>query len=418
MYALSTDSQFAFVLAEVLALSNNFGANTGEVLRAASQIISGDFESFYSEFNFLAQQMEAMAASTRSVVASRDAYFRAASYYRAADFFIHHNESDPRIYALWTSQLTAFGKAIALLPNPGQKITVQAANFTVPVYFYPADNIGGSGGGNTSSRRPTVVSCTGYDASQEETWHAVGREVTARGWNFVTYEGPGQPTVRRDQGLGFIPNWWDVVEPVLDYLDTRDDVDGARVALQGLSFGAILTVRAAAGLADPRRIAAVVVIDGLVSMQQVLRHNFPAELIGYFDAANETAFNEYIMALYDSGIAPSSFKWVVDQGLFSFATGSYYDWFQQLGEFTIDGYAQNISVPIFVGGGDDDTQAGVQQAPDAAAMMGSEATFHLFRAEVGAGEHCQLGAESQLALASLDWLADIFDGDSGNSDCL
>lgn len=418
MYALSTDSQFAFVLAEVLALSNNFGANTGEVLRAASRIVPGNFESFYSEFNFLAQQMEAMATSTRSSVASRDAYFRAASYYRAADFFIHHNRTDPRIDALWTSQLTAFGNAIELLPNSGQKITVQAANFTVPVYFYPADKSGG--GGNASAfRAPTVVSCTGYDASQEETWHAVGREVTARGWNFVTYEGPGQPTVRREQGLGFIPNWWDVVEPVLDYLGTRDDVDGARVALQGLSFGSTLMVRAAAGLADPGRIAAVVAIDGLVSMQQVLRENFPPLLIGYFDAGNVTGFDGYITALYGSGLAPSSFKWVVDQGLFSFATDSYYDWFRQLGEFTIDGYAQNISVPVFVGGGDDDTQAGLQQAPDAAAMMGSEATFHLFKAEVGAGEHCQLGAESQLALASLDWLADVFDGvDARTSACL
>lgn len=401
---MSTDTEFSFILSEYLALSNNFGANTGEVLRAASQIVPGDFESWYREFNYLAQQIEAQANTTRSPIASRDAYFRSASYYRAADFFLHHNVTDPRLTTLWNAQLDHFAKAIALLPYPAEKITVQGPNFTIPVYFYPGE------GSDGCSKLPTVIAGTGYDASQEELWHSQGREITARGWNFVSYEGPGQPTPRRQQGLGFIPNWWDVTGPVADYLETRDDVDLSKLALLGQSFGAILTVRAAA--VDPRY-AAVMVVDGLYSMQEVLREQFFPQLITYFDAGNATAFNAYTTAIYNTHVS-TTFNWVVDQGLWSFATASYYDWFSQLGDYTIDGYAQNISVPIYVAAGDHDTLAGTQAAT-AAEMIGAEATYHVFEHVLGAGEHCQLGAESQLALYALDWLADVFDGVNGTA---
>jgi hypothetical protein len=36
MYQLSNDTEFAFILEEYLSLSNNFGANIGEMLRAAA----------------------------------------------------------------------------------------------------------------------------------------------------------------------------------------------------------------------------------------------------------------------------------------------------------------------------------------------------------------------------------------------
>ncbi|KUI67724.1 hypothetical protein VM1G_03579 [Cytospora mali] len=411
MFPLSTDDEFSFILGEVLSLSNNFGANTGEVLRAASQITPGDFESWYTEFNYLAGQIEAQGDSSSSPVAQMEAYFRAASYYRTAGFFLIHDITDPRIYSLWDSQLEDFAKAIDLLPFPGEKITVQGPNFTIPVYFYLADTYcspskKAKGTCVDSTKLPTIVACSGYDGSQEELWHSMGREVTARGWNFVTYEGPGQPAVRRDQGIGFIPNWWDVVTPVIDHLETRDDVDTSKLVLHGQSFGVILTVRAAA--VDPR-FAAVTLVDGLYNLQEIILEEFPTKLVEYFEAGNETAFNAYTRAIYNSGLAPSDFKWVVDQGLWSFDTDSYYDWLAQLGNYTIEGYAQNLTVPVFVAGGSNDTLV-LGQAPVAAAMIGNEATFHLFEAVVGAGEHCQIGAESQLALTMFDWLADVLAG--------
>lgn len=157
MYPLSTDNYFAFYLEETLSLANNAGAQTGEVLRIASQIRPGDFESVYSAFYYMAERVHGIATSTNATkdpTTAREAYFRAASYYRGADFFLHGNWSDPRIYNLWNSALNDFDKAVALLDVPAERVTLKAkgsiGEYEVPAIFYKA--------APCDSKRPTIVS--------------------------------------------------------------------------------------------------------------------------------------------------------------------------------------------------------------------------------------------------------------------
>ena len=77
---------------------------------------------------------------------------------------------------------------------------------------------------------------------------------------------------------------------------------------------------------------------------------------------------------------------------------------------------KNISVPVFVGKGQDDLLT-LQEPELANHMLITErpngkdlTTFHEFRTDVGAGEHCQLGAESHLAQVTMDWLSDVWGG--------
>jgi hypothetical protein len=201
----SIDPQFSFYLQEALALANNGGANTGEVLRIATQIVPHDFESTYSAFNYMAENIDAMAQNinaSRDPAGARDAFFRAASYYRGAAFFLIGNWSDPRNYDLWDKALASFDKAMAMIePVAGERFELNAHSPTIGDFktigvFYKASV------GNES--RPTVVIGSGYDASQEESYHSEVRQILARGLNAVTYEGPGQPTIRRKQNFGFI----------------------------------------------------------------------------------------------------------------------------------------------------------------------------------------------------------------------
>lgn len=387
---------------EKLALSNNHGANTGEVLRAASQIVPGDFESWYTEFTFLADQMRVFANSTKSTISARNAHFRASSYYRTADFFLHGNASDPRLTTLWDAMLEDFSAAIKLLPKPAEKIEIQADGFTIPAYFYPAAPESQRG---CPGKKPTVLLGSGYDGSQEELYHSIGAEITARGWNFVTYEGPGQPTVRRQQGLGFRPDWWNVVTPVVDYLSNRSDVDMSRLALGGFSFGGTLAPLAAS---HEHRFAAVLAIDGLWSLQDAIEAQLPAELVAIFNSGNETVFNYVVEEALASPDTPTNFRWLVEQGMWSFATTSPFDWFTRLGEINLDGAVPNITAPVFVGQGqNDDSTRG--QPEILAKALGDQGYYYSFRTDLGAGEHCQLGAEAQLSQITLDWLEDIFE---------
>lgn len=318
MYPLSSDVQFAFYLAEILALANGGGASTGEILRAASQITPGDTESLYKEFNFLAENIHNRAISinaTRSPTAARDTFFRAATYYRTPDFYLHGNTSDPRIHSLWDKQLADFKSGIKLLPIPGQNITIQGPGFSIPAYFYPANKPG-------SGKVPTFVAGHG-DSSQEGMYHTMGVYALERGWNFVTYEGPGQPTVRRQQNLGYIPNWHDVVKPVLDYLVTQPDVDEDKIALFGLSYGGLLASRAAS---REHRVAALLTIGGLKSLQSAILSRFPDALINIFNTSNATAFDQAVLSAYEQPNTSSQFRLLVDEGLWTYNTRSPYEW--------------------------------------------------------------------------------------------
>jgi alpha-beta hydrolase superfamily lysophospholipase len=402
MYPLSNDSQFSLVLLETLAQSGGHGASAGEVLTAATTIESGNFESFYSSFYGLANRLKAVADTIdarRFPVSAHEAYFRIATYFRAADFFLHGNVSDPRIYSLWDSQTAAFDKAISLLPVPGKRIMIQGKGFQIPAIFYSPPH------SNCSEPKPTILVGNGYDAAQEESLHFIGFEILDRGWNFVTYEGPGQPTVRRNQNLGFIPEWWEVVTPVVDYLSTRSDVDMSSLALTGISFGGSLAPRAAA---YDHRFAAVIAIDGMYSLQAAFEADFPSVLVELFKSGNKTAFDFELNQIRHDPTTPSGFRWVIDQGLFAFHTLSPFDWFSQLGAFSLDGLYSKITCPVFVGDGQDDMQV-PGQAQIVADALGDRATLYKFNNSLGAGQHCQLGAEPYLAQASLDWFQGVLD---------
>lgn len=77
---------------------------------------------------------------------------------------------------------------------------------------------------------------------------------------------------------------------------------------------------------------------------------------------------------------------------------------------------RSLPMPVFVGKGQDDTLTNNQ--PEIAYKMltserpnGKELTyFHEFKTSLGAGEHCSIGAESQLAQVALNWLSDVWGG--------
>ncbi|KAI0377711.1 alpha/beta-hydrolase [Hypomontagnella monticulosa] len=402
---LSTDDQFSFALYGILSMSNGgTGAAVGEVLRAASRIEAGNYESFYDEFKFLADSIHSVATNineTAFPVSAREAYFRAATYYRSSVFFLVDNQTDPRLFDIWEAAKADFDKGISLTEAKGERINVKGPGFDIPVIFWKSPKAA-----KCKGPVPTILLGNGYDAPQEDTYHALGREVLDRGWNFVTYEGPGQPTVRREQNLGFIQNWWDVVTPVIDYLETRPEVDSKRIALGGISMGGILAPRAAS---REHRVAAVLAIDGLQNLQRVAMKQLPTTATQLYESGNKTAFDRYMNAVKASPQAPTLVKWFIAQGLWAFNTESAYDWFSRLGEINLDGdVLKNVTCPVFVGKGDADEAAGGQEEI-VADLLGDKAYFHEFKQVLGAGEHCQLGAESQLAQVTMDWLAEVFE---------
>jgi pimeloyl-ACP methyl ester carboxylesterase len=314
---LSSDTAFHFQILRALSMSVYDGSDLGEVLVAANSIIPGDLESFSKSFVEVAQVVYKRAkkiAKSKFPASARTAFFSAATYFRAADFYLHENASDPRIFDYWESQTAAFDAGLATLATPNERVTINTPDFDIQGIWFTPDEV--------VEQRPTVIMFNGYDGSQEEMYHAAGIAALERGYNVLTIEGPGQPSVRRYQNVGFTHEWEKVITPTVDYLlDKKDAVDPDSIGVFGFSFGGYLAPRAAA---FEHRLAAVMAIDGVWDFGARVRHDFGEEAMRVYNSGNRTAFDALAQQFLKPGV-PTPLRWGLGQGLWSFNTPSAYD---------------------------------------------------------------------------------------------
>lgn len=400
MLQLSPDHSFHYEIIRTLSHARYYGADVGEVLQAAQEITPGNFESFSKAFDALATRVYNQAEkidSSKYPVSARDAYFRASNYFRAADFYLHGNPEDPRINDLWTKQTTAFDKANALLPIPGQRVTLKGDGFDVIGIYYQTQV------GHSSDPKPTLILGNGYDGAQEEMLHVCGFAALERGYNVITYEGPGQPSVRRQQGLGFIKEWEKVVTPVVNFLETRPEVDSKRIGLMGYSMGGWLCLRAAA---FEHRLAAVIAADGVYSVGQAYFKMLPASWHALMESGDTQALDASVRDSLGQEKAPAALRWGVEQGLWSFNVTSPAEFLVRSKAMTLDGVADRIQCPVWVGdASEDEFFRGQPQAVKDA--LGDKSTHVVLTMEDSAGHHCHVGAAVLMNQTVFDWFENV-----------
>jgi len=197
------------------------GADIGECLSTAYQIKEGDIESWYNEWLKTANRVYKYAEDCMSNghnVSARDAYLRATNYYQnGAAFYLDTNPSDPRIASTWEKGVESFRKAIGLFPNKVQTIEIPYDGTILPGYFFNAsDEKYNSNSSNNNQiqvekrKLPTLILTTGLDGAQEELYFLGVAAALARGYNCLTFEGPGQGSVVRKQKLHFRADWLNI----------------------------------------------------------------------------------------------------------------------------------------------------------------------------------------------------------------
>ena len=112
-------------------------------------------------------------------------------------------------------------------------------------------------------RKPTgmrnaaiVVMCMGLDSTKEEMDDYENRFLR-RGLATLAFDGPGQGEAEED--FPITPEYEKPVGAVIDYLESRDDIDVGRIGIWGVSFGGYYAPRAAA---FDKRIKACVALSG------------------------------------------------------------------------------------------------------------------------------------------------------------
>ena len=105
----------------------------------------------------------------------------------------------------------------------------------------------------------------------------------------MTFDGPGQNAALIRQQLTFRPDWEKVITPVVDYLLTRPDVDGSKIALLGVSQAGYWVTRS---VAFEHRIAAAVVDPGVTNVSTTMFGQIPHFLVKLIDAGEQEKFDK------------------------------------------------------------------------------------------------------------------------------
>ncbi len=110
------------------------------------------------------------------------------------------------------------------------------------------------------AKPPVMVMAVGLDSTKEET-EAYEAPFLARGIAILVFDGPGQGEGQYDFGIR--GDYEVAVSAVLDYVETRKDLDTSRIGMWGVSLGGYYAPRATA---HDKRIKACIALGGPFNM--------------------------------------------------------------------------------------------------------------------------------------------------------
>ena len=389
------DDSFAFELVRNLGFVYYGGSDIGELFATAENITEGDFDSWYEGWHARGERVLGRAQeylSTGHLVSAREALLRASSYFRMAEFYLHGTPDDPRIMADSKASQETYAKAAELMGPTWEPVEIPYEGTTLPGYFYKADE--------SNEPRPTLIFHGGYDSSLEELYYYAAAAAVRRGYNCLTFDGPGQGMPLREQKLVFRHDWEKVVTPAVDYVLSRPDVDGDRLALKGMSLGGYLAARAAAF--EPR-FKAVILFDGVWSFYDCIVGILTPEAKKALDDEDAATFNELVGKAME---ANTQVRWTFTQGLFSCGAKSYYDLTVFSKKLSLDrDVVERITSPTLVMKADGDLFF-KGQPEHVYETLKAPKTFVAFHEEDGAENHCQSGALAYKDEVVFNWLDD------------
>ncbi len=400
MKVIFQDPTFSLQLLRTISETYYKGADVGECLSTAYRIKEGDFESWHQEWLKTAERVkkyadESLGAGHR--ISAREAYLRACNYYRAAEFLLM-DHADPRIQSTWGKSKECFSKAANLFSPPFEPIEIPyEGNTTLPGYFYRVDN-----DSNRKTPRPTLIAHGGFDSTLEELYTSAAAPALERGYNCLTFEGPGQGALIRKQKIPFRYDWEKVVSPVIDYaLSRTQEIDAKHIALMGISMGGYLAARAAA---FEHRIAACILYNGVFDGYDALASSFPRSLLTAIENGKREVVNTVIDILMSSD---PNIRFNMMHGMWTTGVNSPFELIMSSKSYSIKDIAENIKCPTLVLEAEKDDSFPGQPKKVYDALI-CQKKYILFTSEEGAEEHCQCGAPALSNQRIFDWLDETF----------
>jgi len=373
--------------------------DVGEVLRALDHVVDGDHESWITAFSSLAERLRAQADASLSnghITSARSAYLRASSYFASASAASPGSEDPSRFTTLWEKHRDAWDAAVDLFDPPVERIEIPYDGTVLHGYFFHPR----SGSATDAGPRPTIILNNGSDGPVTDMVRYGAAAAVERGWNAVTFDGPGQNAALHRQKLYFRPDWEAVITPVVDWLTARTDVDTDAIVLHGVSQAGYWVPRA---VAFEKRIAAAVADPGVVRVADSWQAHLPDAMAELLDNKNKAAFDEFLMAGYrDKPAELAVLRW----RMAPYGTDSPYEAFVAARAMHLDADTMShITCPLLITDPDHE-QFWPGQSDELHQGVAGSTRIRFTRAE-GADWHCEPAAAGLRDERVFDWLEDV-----------
>ncbi len=195
-------------------------------------------------------------------------------------------------------------------------------------------------GKSRKEKRPLLILNNGSDGSALDMWMWGAAGATARGYDCLTFDGPGQGYALWKQGLHFRPDWEHVIAPVVDFALSREGVDPKRIAIQGISQGGYWVPRA---VAFEKRIVAAIADPGVIDVSTSWTASLPPPMIELLKAGRKEEFDGYMTKMLDPATKTSLVFRMRPYG-----TTSYYDAFKAAMDYNLTDVVGRIECPMLI----------------------------------------------------------------------
>jgi pimeloyl-ACP methyl ester carboxylesterase len=393
MEFLFKDTSFKFEALRAAGFAVDNGADISEILLTGAAIPEGDEEAWMNSWKATGDRVYQRAKQSfesGDKVSAREAFLRASSYYRSAEFYRRKNpRTDPHVLELFGLSREAFVRAGDLMDGSFIEISIPYENGSIPGYLLTPDKSG--------KPRPTLIYTNGFDSTTEEGYYVIGAAALRRGFNVILYDGPGTGRMIREKNIPFRPDWEAVLGPVMDFATARPEVDASRLVLFGYSMGGYLIARTAA---YDHRPAAVVCDDSVLSFFST----YPPL---------PDFLNQWILEKRDEQAIPvlqwikqndTYARWALQNGTWVYGTETEPEFVRKSAEFslTTEEIGQ-IKSPVLLLEGENDKVFSGQASKISAALTAPYKHVIMLNAD-GAGEHCHMGAMRITHQTIFDWL--------------
>jgi len=329
------NSAFEFVFLTCLGRAYHQGGNVGKVLYLTRQIEDGNFESAYQALIAAGHEARAMAEDSASgghVESARQAYLWAQNFYDSATYFADGTGDATRITTAWQLMDGCWLKWVALSDPPVEQVSIPYEGTALRGFYFR--------GKSSKTRRPLLILVNGSDGSALDMWCWGAAAATARGYDCLSFDGPGQGHALWKQGLYFRPDWEHVIAPVVDFALSRAGVDPKRIAIQGISQGGFWVPRA---VAFEKRIAAAIADPGVVDVSASWTGSLPPPMLELLKAGRKDEFDGYMAKTLDPATKNSMVFRMRPYGV-----SSYYDVFKATMHYNLTEVAGQIACPMLI----------------------------------------------------------------------